>query len=154
MATDNASCSERVDRGVSFVVAAVVASAIVLAGAVGCGPPAARLVPAGGVVLIAGQPAAGVSVQFLPDPLAGQVRPTSFALTDESGRFHLRTAGGGAGAVVGGHTVIFADTLEERPAQGETTRRPPRIDARFSTLTGGVRCEVASDGGEVTLELP
>lgn len=150
MATEQTSCGERSGR----LVALVMAIAIVGTGAVGCGPPVARLVPAGGVVLIGGDPAADVSLQFLPDPLPGEVRPTSFAVTDASGRFQLKTAEGGAGAVVGGHTVILADTLEERPAQGETATRPPRIDARFSTLAGGLRCDIASEGGEVTLELP
>ena len=78
MATDHATCGERSGR----LVALVMAIGIVSTGAVGCGPPVVRLVPAGGIVLIGGEPAADVSVQFLPDPLAGEVRPTSFAVTD------------------------------------------------------------------------
>lgn len=119
----------------------------------GCVPPAPRLVPAGGVVLIGGRPAADVSLQFLPDPIPGELRPTSFAVTDAAGRFHLKTNEGRDGAVAGGHTILLADAIEERPAQGEPSR-PSRIDARFSTVAGGLRREIAPTGGEVTLDLP
>ncbi len=122
-------------------------------GVVGCGPPAAKRVPAGGPVTIGGKPAADISVQFLPDDVPGATRPTSFAVTDAEGRFQLRTYDGQDGAVEGGHTVLLVDTTEERTAQGETASRPPRIDASFSTVAGGYRCEVTAGGGPIEIAI-
>ena len=53
-----------------------------LATAIGCGSSAPTLVPAEGVVLIDGEPAADISVQFLHDEIEGEPRPTSYAVTD------------------------------------------------------------------------
>lgn len=120
----------------------------------GCGPPAAKLVPAEGTLTIAGKPAGDIALQFLPEDLEGERRPTSFAVTDAEGRFRLTTYEGQEGAVEGIHTVLIVDTLEERPAQGEVAAKPPRVDPRHSTMTGGIRCQIAAGGGPITLELP
>ena len=127
--------------------------AVALATAIGCGSSAPTLVPAEGVVLIDGEPAADISVQFLPDEIEGEPRPTSYAVTDAEGRFMLRTYEQGEGAVVGGHSVILVDTLEERPEQGEELTRPPRLDSRYSTITGGLRAEVSEGGSPITIEI-
>jgi len=123
-------------------------------GAWGCGPPAVRLVPVEGVVTIAGAPAADVAIQFLPDPVEGRPSPTSFATSDSAGRFRLRTQDGHDGALAGGHTVLLVDTLEERPAQGEEPTRPPRLESKYATVKGGLRCEVPVTGGPVSVAVP
>lgn len=134
---------------------ATVALLVAVAGhAGGCRRPTATLVPVDGVVTIAGSPAADISVQFLPDAVEGALRPTSVAVTDAEGRFRLRTYEGGEGAVVGGHTVLLSDTLEERPAQGEKPSRPPRLDSRHTTVAGGIRVEVPPAGGTVEVAVP
>jgi hypothetical protein len=120
---------------------------------VGCGPPAAKLVPAAGRVTIGGRPAAAISVQFLPDDVPGETRPTSFAVTDAEGMFQLKTYDGQDGAVEGSHTVLLVDTTEERPSQGESAVRPPRVDASFSTVAGGYRCEVTAGGDPIEITL-
>jgi len=120
----------------------------------GCSRPTAKLVPAEGTLTIAGKPAGDVSLQFLPEDLEGEPRPTSFAITDADGRFRLKTYEGQEGAVEGTHTVLVVDTLEERPAQGEPAGRPPRVDPKHSTMTGGIRCQIAAGGGPIRLELP
>jgi len=124
-----------------------------LASAAGCGGSAPTLVPAEGVVLIDGEPAADISVQFLPDEIEGEPRPTSYAVTDAEGRFALRTYEQGEGAVLGGHNVILVDTLEERPEQGQELTRPPRVNSRYSTITGGLRAEVTEGGSPITIEI-
>ena len=124
-----------------------------LASAAGCGGSAPTLVPAEGVVLIDGEPAADISVQFLPDEIEGEPRPTSYAVTDAEGRFTLRTYEQGEGAVLGGHNVILVDTLEERPEQGQELTRPPRVNSRYSTITGGLRAEVTEGGSTITIEI-
>lgn len=124
-----------------------------LASVAGCGSSAPTLVPAEGVVLIDGEPAADISVQFLPDEIEGEPRPTSYAVTDAEGRFTLRTYEQGEGAVLGGHNVILVDTLEERPEQGQELTRPPRVNSRYSTITGGLRAEVTEGGSPITIEI-
>ncbi len=119
----------------------------------GCGGSAPTLVPAEGVLLIDGEPAADISVQFLPDEIEGEPRPTSYAVTDSEGRFTLKTYEQGEGAVLGGHNVILVDTLEERPEQGQELTRPPRVNSRYSTITGGLRAEVTEGGGPITIEI-
>jgi len=118
----------------------------VVAGLNGCAKPV-KLVPASGVVLIDGKPAEGILVQFLPQTRDGRRMPTSFGTTAADGSFALTTHDGHAGAVEGPHAVLLADTLEERPAQGQRATRPPRLDARHTTLAGGLTATVA-DGGE------
>ena len=100
----------------------------------GCGGNKAKLVPVEGVVLVDGQPAEGIMVQFVPVTLDEAVdAPTSQAITDAEGKFVLHTMDNRPGAVVGPHKVTLIDSLEERPAQGEEASRPPRIDPSYTT---------------------
>jgi hypothetical protein len=130
------------------------ASVACLLFATGCGPKEAKLVPVEGVVLIGGSPAANIAVQFLPDDVPGELRPTSFATTDADGRFRLLAPGGKEGAVVGGHAVILADCDEERPTQGESMRRPPRLHGKYTTLAGKLRADVVEGGPPVMIDVP
>lgn len=120
----------------------------------GCGRREAKLVPAEGILLIGGRPAANIAVQFLPDEVPGELRPTSFATTDADGRFRLLAPGGKEGAVVGGHAVILADCDEERPAQGEAPNRPPRLHGKYTTLGGKLRADVVEGGPPITIDVP
>lgn len=124
-----------------------------LATCFGCTKPV-KLVPASGVVEIAGKPAEGILVQFLPQTRDGRRMPTSFGTTAADGGFTLTTHDGNAGAVEGPHAVILADTLEERPAQGQRATRPPRLDTRFTTLSGGLTATVTDGGEPVRIEVP
>lgn len=100
----------------------------------GCGGSKAKLVPAEGVVLIDGQPAEGIMVQFVPVTLDEAVdAPTSQAITDAEGKFVLHTMDNRPGAVPGPHKVTLIDSLEDRPAQGEESSRPPRIPPMYTT---------------------
>lgn len=130
-------------RGVVMWAVAVLATA-----AVGCGPTY-NLTPAGGVLTIDGQPAADIQVQFLP---VGNEGPTSFAITDEQGRFTLRTTDGADGAMVGKHKVILIDLLEERPAQGQVAKKKPRLSDRYAVALNGLDAEVVEGGGPIELK--
>lgn len=121
--------------------------------AIGCRQEA-KLVPVDGIVRIGGRPAANIAVQFLPDEVEGEPRPTSFATTDAEGRFRLIAHGGKEGAVAGGHAVILADCDEDRPPQGQPVRRPPRLHGKYSTIAGHLRATVAEAGGSVTIDVP
>ena len=145
------------DRHAAVVAArgaAVVALvAIVLGAAQGCAKPV-KLVPSEGVVEIGGKPAGGVVVQFLPRPVEGEKRPSSFATTGADGTFRLMTHDGKPGAVVGDHAVLLIDTLEERLPQGAGPGKPPRLDSRYTSVKGGLTATVSEGGGPITLKVP
>ena len=123
--------------------------AAVLSAVAGCGD-SEKLVPAEGVVTINGTPAANISIQFMPDSLAGGVGPTSFAVTDAAGKFNLKTNDGRDGAVPGKHVVVLSDVDEERPAQGQRSKRrfASRLDAKYGIADpkSGLRVEVTGTG--------
>ncbi len=115
----------------------------------GCGE-SVTLVPADGVLTINGTPAANISIQFMPDVLAGGSGPTSFAVTDADGKFSLKTNDGRDGAVPGTHVVVLADVEEERPAQGSRPKRAfaSRLDPKYAIADPktGLRVEVTGTG--------
>lgn len=119
----------------------------------GCSKPV-KLVPAAGVLTIGGKPAGGIVIQFLPQAVEGEKRPTSYATSGDDGSFALTTYDGKPGAVEGPHAVVLADTLEERPAQGQRATRPPRLDSRFTTIAGGLTATVTDGGGPITIAVP
>lgn len=112
----------------------------------GCGPQKPVLVPARGVITIAGKPAANISVQFLPDVAenAGGIFPTSYGISQADGSFELRTADDLEGAVPGPHKLILVDMDEERPEQGTERTRPIRLPQRY-TVAGAATAVVEKD---------
>lgn len=124
-----------------------------LSGIAGCTKPV-KLVEAGGVVEIDGKPAEGILVQFLPEAADGERRPSSFATTAADGSFTLMTHDGKPGAVIGRHAIVLADTLEERPAQGSRATRPPRLDGRYTTMSGGLNANVSEGGESIRVRVP
>lgn len=120
----------------------------------GCSGDGEKLVPAEGIVLIDGKPAANISVQFMPDVLQGGKGPTSFGTTDAEGKFKLQTNAGRLGAVPGPHKVTLTDDEDERPTQGQEAKKLPRLDPKYSTATGGLSIEVKGDGQPIKIELP
>jgi len=64
-----------------------------------------------GAITKDGQPLDGVAVYFKPD---GETRgPQSMGVTDEAGRYHLRTYKGDAGAAIGRHRICLLDVKEK-----------------------------------------
>lgn len=135
--------------GLLVLRGAMIAGLGVLAG---CAKPV-RLVTAGGVVEIAGKPAEGILVQFLPAATEQGKRPSSFGTTGADGSFTLMTHDGRPGAVEGVHAVVLADTLEERPAQGVRATRPPRLDSRYTTVGGGLTATVSDQGEPIRIQV-
>lgn len=131
----------------------LVASMMLLFGLVAGCEQSPTLVPASGVLKIDGEPAANITLQFLPNSFEGsEGGPTSYASTDASGRFTLETGDGQAGAVPGKHVVMLADQEEERPAQGEVATKPSRVPTRYSMVSSPLKATVV-EGEEITLEI-
>jgi len=93
----------------------VVVAAGLLAAVAGCSSKG-KFVPVTGVVTLDGQPYANALVSFMPvggedNPYPGRV---SCGVTDDRGRFTLKTDQGVSGAVVGKHRVHI-QTLRPNP---------------------------------------
>lgn len=92
---------------------------------VGCGGP--KLAEVEGIVLVDGQPQAGVTVEFQPE----QGSP-SFGETDATGRYELRFSRHEKGAEIGKHVVRISkdfDADENSPrVAGVKTVIPPQFN--------------------------
>lgn len=117
----------------------------------GCAPKEPDLVaPVTGIVNINGEPAGGIMVQFVPDITDETiVVATSQGLTDDSGKFILNTTRGNPGAWPGPHRVTLVDTLEDRPAQGQESTSPSRLDPSFTSQA--LKIEVKA-GKQIVIE--
>lgn len=104
--------------------------------------PSYELVPAKGVIKIAGRPAANVMVQSMPDIMAENNGPTSSGISNANGEFELKTTDQKPGAVPGKHIITLVDMDEERPEQGSPAAKPPRFDSKYSTGRGGIQIEI------------
>jgi len=100
---------------------AVAVAGLVLSSAAGCGEKS-KYVPVSGVVKLNNRPYANAVVTFQPvgskdDPNPGR---GSYGVTDENGRFTLKSDGGVTGAVIGLHQVKIR-------TQGETVGYDPNV---------------------------
>jgi hypothetical protein len=132
--------------------ARLLAVGLALAGA-GC----SNSVPVGeveGTVRLKGAALTNVVVEFLPDPEKQTTGPRSTAVTDAQGRYRLRCDDQRNGAVVGWHRVVLIDPEEERPAQGQTRKSPPRVPSQYASAAGTpLRKEVKSGTQTIDLDL-
>lgn len=99
---------------------------VVLAAAVGCGPPAAPLVPAEGVIKINGAPAGNLLILFTPVPESGGKAVGSTAVSDAAGRYVLKSDDGRDGVVVGPHKVTVVDKNLESDDDASPGKRTAR----------------------------
>ncbi len=115
--------------------ALVLATGLIMTLGCGGGPSLAEVT---GTVKQNGKGLGKIQVEFLPE----QPGPRSIGVTDESGKYTLKTDGGGAGALVGSHRVIlrdiglFGDKLMGRKGEGKdlSNGKRPRIPADMSDL--------------------
>lgn len=85
------------------------ACGLLAAAAAGCGNPSESgrpdLFPVSGRVLVGGKPAAGVTVNFHPQPASASPQLVPTATTEADGTFHLRTFAPADGAPHGDYVV-------------------------------------------------
>jgi hypothetical protein len=92
--------------------------------AAGCGSPTPTpVVPASGVVLLEGNPVAGVVVTFAPALDLGNSGPSASASTGPDGKFTL-TTGDRTGAPEGWYRAILSDPNQINAPQGEDAPKP------------------------------
>jgi hypothetical protein len=124
---------------------------LLLAAGCGSGPTLGEVE---GTVKLNNKALPGVVVQFLPDPEKDTRGPESSATTDENGHYTLTCANSRPGAVVGWHRVIVIDPDEERPAQGQSRKKEPRvIQVYTSPASTPLRHEVKPGGQTINLDL-
>src|SRR5262245_54429173 len=87
--------------------------------------PRWNLAPVEGAVTRAGRPLANIQVVFLADVEAGTQGPRASGITDQAGRYRLRTVNGDEGAVMGHHRVRLVDWLAKPETPAEKRRVPP-----------------------------
>lgn len=127
-----------------------------LLAAIGCGGPA--IVEVTGTVKLNGKALDKIQVQFCPE----QPGPRSMGMTDESGRFTLKTDDGQRdGAMVGSHRVVLIDTSVWDPkligraaegvdiSKGKKSRIPMELNDVMKTT---VKKDVTS-GGKNDIEI-
>ncbi|WP_425619303.1 hypothetical protein NA78x_003041 [Anatilimnocola sp. NA78] len=127
-------------------------SLLILTSCLGCssGPEFGQV---NGQLIVNGEPAAEVRVEFHPDAALGTKGPSSSGQTDAEGRFKLFYVLGeqtGEGAVVGQHRVVIQDQRmgKSETGRGVAIRFGPEYAAILSTpLTTTIQA------GEQTLTL-
>ena len=109
--------------------------ALGLAAAAGCGEAPPEVAPVAGVVLLDGEPAAGIEVRFLPVRDEGEPpRAISSGITDDAGRFELvyrDTDDRRDGAAVGPHKVLLRDWAAEEARDPSVA--PERIGPAYTS---------------------
>jgi hypothetical protein len=116
----------------------------------GCSRSGLRYAPVDGVVTIDGKPIGRAEVVLTCDDVQVHPRPTTRALTDERGRFILRSLTPEksliSGAVVGKHHVIVTTRILELDNRGNT--RVVREEMLGHEYTNGetLTVDVPSDG--------
>lgn len=85
----------------------------ILAGCAGdTAAPVLDVHPVSGTVKLDGEPAANVTVTFVPSDGAGPDQMAAAGTTDQNGAFKLATTGGQAGAAAGKYRVLFVKLLK------------------------------------------
>ncbi|WP_437222754.1 Ig-like domain-containing protein [Planctomicrobium sp. SH661] len=115
----------------------------------GCSKPPFKYVPVSGTITLAGNPVPGVTVVFVPrgDGTSAITGELSSGLTDDNGRFTLKTPTGLKGAKVGPHqvSVIEDEPIPEPNQLLQTIRKPGRIPRRYEK-EGALSFEVPERG--------
>jgi len=140
-----------------FFGAACLIVVLLVSGAVGCGRQE-ELTEVHGIVRIAGAPAANVLVSYLAE---GPARPHASAVTDDNGRYELRSADGRAGAARGRYRITLEDlnlyNIErtDRPPTKENAPPASRVAIPFrAATTTPLECVVGAESQEMNLDLP
>jgi hypothetical protein len=120
----------------------------------GCGPAPPPLTEVEGIVLLDGNPLAGVLVEFMPEDEDGRRLPFSQGETDGNGRFQLRCENNQPGAVIGPHKVLVR-RLSVRPAP-DAPAPPPGVPVPLqyqSALETPLSVDVRADQHSYVLTL-
>jgi len=104
-------------RSINFVLISLLSVSLLTFS--GCG--SGNFAPVSGTVTSDGKPVAKLRVIFSPMPIGGDhaVAPFSMGVTDDEGKFTLKTRHGDTGAFVGAHTTSFEYTDIGEDAMGE-----------------------------------
>jgi len=108
----------------------------------GCGTKPQALAAVRGQVFFHGQPLAGGTIVFTPDPERGGRGPLACGEIGPDGRYELHTDGTD-GAIVGWHRVTVA---AHPPAAAAGAETPPPLPARYSDPDAWGECREVKPG--------
>ncbi|MHC2069233.1 hypothetical protein ACYFX5_17310 [Bremerella sp. T1] len=122
-----------------------VALGMLVAMVIGCNQSSEEFAPVSGTVTIKGKPQPNLIVSFLPMAQGEESGPASSGLTDEQGRFTLKTTGedGVEGAQIGQHQV----RIRNRIVLGAE-------DAVVQEKSSGIRLPKKATDGSMTIDVP
>lgn len=113
-----------------------------------------------GTLQIAGQPLDDINVQFVPDSASNETGWKAAGVTDDTGKFTLRSEDGRPGAVPGHYRVllddlkVYANPRNNVPSQDREKLIVSRIPKCYrSTGTTPLKIEVEAKPQQVTLEV-
>ncbi len=132
-----------------------IAASLLVVFLVGCGEERSyEIAEVDGVLLIDGQPAPKIRVQFSPDVTGDDSPPSSMGETDADGHFTLmlreRDSSPRPGAAVGQHRVVLRDLQLAQSATGAGV--PIRISPDYA-LVGRTRLREEVKEGKQTIEI-
>ena len=141
----NSQGATRRGHAARFLAALLLSAAL---STIGCGPSKQPLVPVSGVVTLNGKPIDGARVFFEPESTGDvlNVGPSSYAVTDEQGRYSLETMDGEEGAVVAHHRVTISTFMGPEEHEGEEPVREELIPDRYFDGSTPLSWDVSVDG--------
>ena len=149
MVLDNNRSATRRGHAARFLVTLLLVSlSTAVLSAIGCGSSKQPLVPVSGVVTLNGKPIDGARVLFEPESTGDvlNVGPSSYAVTDEQGRYSLETMDGEEGAVVAHHRVTISTFMGPEEHEGEEPVREELIPERYFDGSTPLSWDVSTDG--------
>ncbi len=133
----------------------VVLSCLGLLSLAGCGAKEGpKIVPVSGIVKIGGKPAENIMVRFVPDGESLEGLIESSGVSNADGLFDLTTSDNRKGAIPGPGKILVTDLMEERPAQGEVAKNPPRFPASYGVLSPTSLTATVAEGTPLEIEIP
>lgn len=132
---------------------ALVAGLVLLAG---CSQENANFAPVSGTVTVKGKPQPNLIVSFLPVTQGTEQGIASSGLTDEQGRFTLKTTGenGIEGAMIGSHQVRIRNRIVLGAEDAVVAEKSSAVKLPSKATDGSMTAEVPKEGVDsLTFEL-
>ena len=126
---------------------ALVAVVVLLAG---CSQENDHFAPVSGTVTVKGKPQPNLIVSFLPTAQGDQPAVASSGLTDDQGRFTLKTTGeeGVEGAVIGQHQVRIRNRIVLGAEDAVVQEKSSAVKLPRKASDGSLTAEVPQEGTE------
>jgi len=137
----------------SLTTVALACGVLLLAG---CSQENTNFAPVSGTVTVKGKPQANLIVSFLPVTQGDEPAIASSGLTDEQGRFTLKTTGADAaeGAMIGQHQVRIRNRIVLGAEDAVVQEKSSKVKLPRKATDGSLTADVPKEGTDkLTFEL-